>query len=293
MLVKFILIFSVLMIIGFSPPIFAENGTLKIIKNSNSDIPLLFNVTNFGPEEYSKIHSIEVVNGTGMTCPMVLPIGNYSLVEWFGAGVSVTGISCDGVTTGWTVGASDIMVSITAGSEVTCTFENIVNSTIYDPAFLESFDFLVEEPQCADSDGADGPRIRNDCFLTHLRGQDRPLAGVVVTDPELQQTRLWWTMNNFCLTYPDIFTKIFNEKILPPRGCPFCELKETDVREFQSSFPPLKQSKSGLNPEEIIAKKGNVLLISKDRTIPSSFSEKSAKVLTSRADTNWTYFTNR
>jgi len=269
---------------------FGENGTLKIIKNSNFDWINYFNVTNFGPEEYSKIHSISVLNHTGMTCPMIIPPGNYSIIELGGIGLTIIEVNCDGTTVDLWPDSDGIIVQVISGSDVTCTFENFFNATIFDSGFeVES-----EEPKCSDSVILPPGRPFTDCFTIHLNSQGRTVSVFGLTQPELQQTRLWWIMNVFCETYPDAFIKVFEETLVPPPGCIVCEiqLEEKGLKKIQRSFPPLKQIKAGIESNEILVKEGNLLLIFEGREIPVSVTEKTAEILIKRSNFHWSYFSN-
>ena len=269
---------------------FGENGTLKIIKNSNVDWTNYFNVTNFGPQEYSKIHAVTVSNHTGMTCPMLVPPGNFSIIELGGIGLTLIEINCDGTLVEIFPDSNGIIVEVIAGSDITCTFNNFFNSTIFDSSFrIES-----EEPTCADSVVLPPVRPLTDCFTIHLNSQNRAVSVLGLSQSELQQTKLWSVMNVFCETYPDAFNKVFERNLVPPPGCIICDIKleENTLKKIQSSFPPLKQMRAGLETNHILAKDGNLLIIFEGRNVPVSVSEKTAEILIKRSNFQWSYFSD-
>lgn len=118
------------------------------------------------------------------------------------------------------------------------------------------------------------------------------------TRPHLIKTCL--TNHRFC-ELPDLLTiNKLREKIpiklcdlIPclPKPCLTCPpfITKEILFDIQQEFPPLKQVQAGIDLKDIVAAKGQVLIINDHRVSPASVTQKTAKILISRSDANWRY----
>jgi hypothetical protein len=60
--------------------------------------------------------------------------------------------------------------------------------------------------------------------------------------------------------------------------------------EIKQEFPPLKQVKAGIDLKDVVATKGQVLIIDVHRSSPISVKQKTAEMFMSRTGENWHHF---